>query len=102
MSDIAAIQINDLDTLRILVPESGVLESGRSFTFILLDCVLPNLKELTISLRLPLATYEALDNASDSAGSESSLISAWTGLRLAIEHLSKLRRLRIWLDHEEP
>jgi len=105
MADIAAFQINDLDALRILVPQSGVLKSGRSSTSTLLNCVLPSLKELDISLRLPLSAYDALENAGNSTGSKSSSmdhsISAWTGLRPAIERLSKLRRLRIWLDHGE-
>ena len=105
MADVAAFQINDLDALRILVPQSGVLKSGRSSTSTLLNCVLPSLKKLDISLRLPLSAYDALENASDPTSSESSSmdhsISAWTGLRPAIERLSKLRRLRIWLDHGE-
>ncbi|KAF2265278.1 hypothetical protein CC78DRAFT_205757 [Lojkania enalia] len=102
MADIAVVYINDLDTLRSLVLISSELESRRSSTSILLVSILPNLKELSINLRLPLDTYKALDNTSNSAGSESLLSSVWMGLPLAIEHLSKLRRLRIWLDHEEP
>jgi hypothetical protein len=79
-----------------------VLASGRSCTSNLLGCVLPNLKELSISLRLSLATYEALENAGDSGSSKSLLISAWTELPFALDYLSRLRRLQIWLDHEEP
>ncbi|KAF2176893.1 hypothetical protein K469DRAFT_812277 [Zopfia rhizophila CBS 207.26] len=108
MADIAVFQINDLDMLRILVLHSSVLKPGRSSTFAstFLSCVLPSLKELHISLRLSLSIYGALENAGNSTGSESSSmdhsISAWTGLRPAIERLGNLRRLRIWLDHGEP
>jgi hypothetical protein len=78
-----------------------VLASGRSCTSNLLGYVLPNLKELSISLRLSLATYEALENVADSAFSKSLLISAWTELPFALDYWSRLRKLRIWLDHEE-
>jgi hypothetical protein len=79
-----------------------VLASSGSCTSDLLGRLLPNLKQLSISLRLSLATYKELENAGDSASCELSLISAWTELPFACEHLRKLRTLRIWLDHEEP
>ncbi|KAF2789376.1 hypothetical protein K505DRAFT_284515 [Melanomma pulvis-pyrius CBS 109.77] len=106
IADIAAFHINDLETLSILDPQSRVLTSAPSFSSMLAACVVPSLKELHINLRLPLSSYEALEKAVDSTGSEPSSmdhsISAWTGLCPAIEGLSELRRLRIWLDHAEP
>ncbi|KAF2650552.1 hypothetical protein K491DRAFT_128108 [Lophiostoma macrostomum CBS 122681] len=102
IADVTTFHVNDLDTLRNLVSLPSELESGRSSTSILFGFILPNLKELNISLRLDLDTYKAFDNTGDSGGSESSLSSAWTGLLLANKHSSQLRRLWIWLDHTDP
>jgi hypothetical protein len=101
MADSTVAHVNDLDTLRDLVPLPSEHESGRSSTSITSGFILPNLEELRISLRLDLDTYTALDDVGDSVGSQSSLSSAWTGLLLAIQHMSKLRRLRIWVDHKD-
>jgi hypothetical protein len=104
IADTVAIQINDFDSVKILVSNSGssMLDSARSPTSSILDCLLPNLKHLSISLRFPLATLEALENANISASPSPSLISAWIKLPIAIKHMSKLRKLQIWLDHGEP
>jgi hypothetical protein len=104
IADTVAIEINDCDTLGSLVWTSGpeVLISGQSCTSILFGCVLPNLKELGISLKPPLAAYEEFEYADDSVSSKSPFTSAWKALPPAIEHMSRLRKLRIWLDHEEP
>lgn len=102
MADTTAVHVNDLDTLRNLFPLPGEIESGQASTSVLLSSILPNLKELNITLRLHWVTYKALESNSDSGGSESSLSSVWTGLLLAVKHLSKLRRLQIWLDHTGP
>jgi hypothetical protein len=67
-------------------------------TSMLLSCLLPNLKDLTISLRLPLSDYEALEN--DSA--EAKFAHTWTKLPTAIRQLSRLRDLHLRLDHDEP
>jgi hypothetical protein len=67
-----------------------------------LGCVLPNLKELGINLKLPLAAYKELESAGESTSSTPSFTSAWTALPLAVEHISRLRKLRIWLDHRQP
>lgn len=97
--DTAAIQIHDLDTLRILVAdlECNRTESGQSYVSSLLGRVLLNVKDLSISLRLPLAAYEALGATTQSSVGPS-LLSPWAG----IEHFRRLRKLRIWLDHDEP
>jgi hypothetical protein len=104
IADTVAIEINDCDTLGSLVSNSGpeALISGQSCTSILFGCVLPNLKELGISLKPPLAAYEEFEYADDSVSSKSPFTSAWKALPPAIEHMSRLRKLRIWLDHEEP
>ena len=96
--------MTDLNTLGVLVLNSDpdVLASGQSCTSTLLAYILPNLRELRISLRLSLATYEELENAGKPTFSKSSVIFVWTELPLALEHLSRLKRLRIWLDHDEP
>jgi hypothetical protein len=104
VADTVAIELTDFHMLEILVSRSypDVLAFGQSCTSNLLGFVLPHLKVLSITLKLPLEVYEELANASESASNKSSLISAWMALPLAFKHLSKLRRLRIWLDHEEP
>ncbi|KAF2865233.1 hypothetical protein BDV95DRAFT_612827 [Massariosphaeria phaeospora] len=106
MVDLTAIQINDLETLSLLAPEGrGMLGSEPSSpTSVLSTYLLPNLKYLHITLRLPFSIYEALEHVPDfssTSNSEPSLLSAWTDIRLTInEHLPKLRELRIWLDHD--
>jgi hypothetical protein len=104
MADMAAFQINDVDTLRLLFlhlnPEKP--ESGSKLTSEFLDWVIPNIKELRVDLRLPLAAFEALEHGRQSALSGLSLISGWPDLPLTVARMSKLRRLRIWLDHDEP
>ncbi|ORY02758.1 hypothetical protein BCR34DRAFT_635853 [Clohesyomyces aquaticus] len=91
--------INDLDTL-------GILDSHWYSSSIHLHHVFPSLQELNISLRLPLETYVAIENAGNSTGSELSStrypISAWMELCFVIKRLSTLRRLDIWLNHNEP
>jgi hypothetical protein len=107
MADVVAFHINELDTLGVLSPQPRIPRPGRLFSTTLFNLVLPNLKELHISLRLPLSAYEALESAGNSTvGSPSSpidyQIATWAGLCPAIERLSKLKILRIWLDHAEP
>jgi hypothetical protein len=102
IADTVAIEINDCDTLGSLVSNSGPEVPAQSCTSSLFRCVLPNLKELGISLRPPLAAYEEFEYADDSISSTSPFASAWIALPSAIEHMSRLKRFRIWLDHEEP
>lgn len=88
-----------------MVLEASSHTDGRALDHLttskLLQCILPNLKTLSISLRLPLATYQALENATSIEGSKILLVVAWTKLLRAIERMTSLRRLHIWLDHDE-
>jgi hypothetical protein len=79
--------------------DPNVLAASQARTSHLLRRILPNLKKLSIGLRLPLAAYEAPAAAGESP-CETSLVSTWKKLPLALGHLSGLRRLNIWLDHE--
>lgn len=66
----------------------------------LLRCFLLNIKELNISLRLPLAAYEASQTTGQSSVG-SPPVSTWTELPYTIERFEKLNTLRIWLDHDQ-
>lgn len=105
IASIATLYLHDIDTLGLLLSRLNVLISGQFSSFSILNCIIPNLKELSIHMRLPLSFLETLGNNESTPNSESSpmgdQISSWIGLRSGIEKLPKLRRLRIWLDHEE-
>lgn len=102
IADTVSIHFNDLSSLETMISSSSldVLATGRSHTTtsIFLGCILPNLKDLNISLRIPLRAYKALENAFD----DMKFTFIWTELPLAIRNMSKLRGLRIWFDHSEP
>lgn len=103
MVDLATIQIDDLNTLRVFISSLNTirLEYGRPNIPILLRRAFVNVKDLSINLRLPLAAYNALEDTGRST-LEPSLISTWTEIVPALKSLSRLRRLHIWLDHDEP
>jgi hypothetical protein len=102
IADIAVLEITDLVTLGLLVSNASadILASRLTCSTMLLGCLLPNLKEMSINLRLPLTTYKAFDETSPYP--EPSLLFAWTTLPLVMEMLSKLSMLRIWLNHDDP
>jgi hypothetical protein len=58
------VHVTDLEVLSTIVsnPKSDSLASNgdRIATSILLECLVPNIKDLTVSLRLPLRDYEVL------------------------------------------
>ena len=98
------LHINTFHALGILIPESRLLKSGQFSAFALVDHILPSLRALSISLRLPFFTFQTL--TADSTGSESSstvddLIPTWLALPSGLQQLKKLRKLKIWLDHDE-
>ncbi|ORY14785.1 hypothetical protein BCR34DRAFT_212293 [Clohesyomyces aquaticus] len=132
MASKIALHINDLDALKVFlpIPRSGSLPESESafdlqsciptYSFTLLDHLLPNLTVLEITMKLPVSVYTAIEHASTckitppssnpassstptSAASTDpeSLISAWTNFPRSLPHLSKLRQLKIWLDHDE-
>ncbi|KAH7345840.1 hypothetical protein BKA66DRAFT_554916 [Pyrenochaeta sp. MPI-SDFR-AT-0127] len=103
MVDIAAIQIDDVDTLGFFIPNpiSDILESDRPSMSMLWRSALLNVKVLSISLRLPLAVFKALEDTGTPTV-EPSFTSVWMKLALAIERFRKLRTLHVWLDHDEP
>jgi hypothetical protein len=96
------VHVTDLEVLSTIVsnPKSDSLASNgdRIATSILLECLVPNIKDLTVSLRLPLRDYEVLQT--DAGVVPRSTI--WSQFPGAIKRMSKLRRLHIWLDHDEP
>jgi hypothetical protein len=102
IADTVAIHVNDLDSLKTMISNSSLNThaSGcpHSVTSSLLRFILPSLKDLSISLRIALRSYKALENDFD----DMAFTSTWTELPIAVRNMSKLRRLRIWLDHSEP
>jgi hypothetical protein len=101
ISDHTTCSVHDLATLGVIVSNlnSPVPGAYSPRTSMFLQCLLSHLKYLSISLRLPLAAYEAMESAPVS--SQPSPVSAWSDLPRAIARMGKLRRLNIWLDHDE-
>jgi hypothetical protein len=104
VADVAVFQMHDLKTLEILALnfKLGSMKLHSTFTSTLFGCILPNVKELSVDLRLPVEKYEALENAVQSTLSEPLLIVGWSGLPLILGKMSKLRKLDISLDHDRP
>ncbi|KAF2499817.1 hypothetical protein BU16DRAFT_615187 [Lophium mytilinum] len=113
LAELAVFNIIDLDTLRCLHHSTDISSSRVLSTSGFLVPVLPCIKVLDITVRLPLADFkehEDLDPATSvpdvtpvgalKAGEESQL-AAWLQLFPAITHLKSPRKLRIWLDHED-
>ncbi|KAH7347073.1 hypothetical protein BKA66DRAFT_477783 [Pyrenochaeta sp. MPI-SDFR-AT-0127] len=103
-ADLVVIHVNDIFSLDLVVSNalSHAPGSDRFVTSTLLSYILPNLKALSISMRLPRAAFTAHEAASISTSSLPSLIYTFNKIPLAIGYMSKLRRLRICLDHDEP
>ncbi|KAH8722874.1 hypothetical protein GQ44DRAFT_774655 [Phaeosphaeriaceae sp. PMI808] len=110
MFDTVAIHINDIHTLSMIVLNSDpkwIREPGRLLAPNLVDVAgVSEIKELHVTLRLPIAAYNELTTNNEGYSSSSflvpSFLSTWSQLPLAIERLRSLQRLRIWLDHDEP
>ncbi|KAF2692021.1 hypothetical protein K458DRAFT_411703 [Lentithecium fluviatile CBS 122367] len=108
LADTTALHITDLDTFAVLAPSpsSDDLEAGNFFMSSLLTCMLPSLKELRISLKLPLEVYALFESGTQPSSSSSSAINnpvtAWANLPSILNTLPNLRRLHIRLDHTEP
>lgn len=101
--------INDIQTLSVFVLKGNpelINYRIQSLTFKVVDDFLSIVKELSITLRLPRATYQEFEADNEGASSSSSLVSSfshtWSQLPLAINRMRRLKGLRIWLDHDEP
>ena len=70
-----------------------------------LNYILPNLKKMSIRPKLPLSTYEMLENAGELDSFDSHQVdvsvSTWANIWSFIGYLGKLKRLRIWPDHTD-
>ena len=109
----AVFNVTDLDTLGCLLQRVGTSFSEISSASDYLTSVLPCIRRLDITLRLPLPICKALENpeADSSSGSPpagastagwASQLAAWLRLCPAIAQLKELQRLQIWLDHDDP
>jgi hypothetical protein len=98
-----AIYVVDFDTLDILLQAADAASSETSTISEHVVKTATLIRSLRIILRLPLATCEAIEHARNLTSSVSSLNKAYTWMRLcsAITGLQGLRRLHIWLDHED-
>ncbi|KAF2271291.1 uncharacterized protein EI97DRAFT_505084 [Westerdykella ornata] len=105
MPEVATFHINDPLTLRVL----GSQATSHPLTIsAVVDGVQSNLRTLHINLRLPLGTYEQLEDVYTSPdfesaplGITSSVISALMALPTALTQLRNLQNLRLWLDHSD-
>ncbi|KAH7076787.1 hypothetical protein BKA63DRAFT_290200 [Paraphoma chrysanthemicola] len=84
VADTVIIHVNDIDTLGFVIAAA-----------------LPYLTSLDIGMRLSLSTYSAYET-SETSSPTASLHSTFNRMPFAIERMTRLRRLRIWLDHDEP
>jgi len=92
--DLTTFHVTDLNTIDRIVTPSSLIIPGH------LSTALVRIQKLTITLRLPLQAYE---------GHEISLVqnaaantSSWLKLCPAIARLERLRRLELWIDHDDP
>jgi len=92
-ADMAVFNVTDLDTLNRLLQRAGTSSSGISSSFSFLTSVLPYIRKLNITLRSP--------PAGALTASWASQLTIWLRLCPAIAQLKELRRLRIWLDHND-
>ena len=113
MADMAVFNVTDLDTLGCLLQRAGTSFSETPSVSDYLTSVLPCIRRLDITLRLPLPICKALENpgADSSPGSSpadastagwASKLTVWLRLCPAIAQLKGLQGLRIWLDHDDP
>ena len=110
MAGMAVFNVTDLDTLGCLLQGVDTSSSRTSSASSFLTSVLPYIRKLNITLRLPLRICKALENpvadsnprsppAGGSTADWASQLTAWLQLCPTIAQLKELRRLRIWLDH---
>ena len=113
MANMAVFNVTDLNTLGCLLQRAGTSFSETSSVSNYLTSVLPCIRRLDITLRLPLPICKALEypEANSSPGSPpasaltaswASQLTAWLHLCPAIAQLKELQRLQIWLDHDDP
>ncbi|KAH7086984.1 hypothetical protein FB567DRAFT_56509 [Paraphoma chrysanthemicola] len=103
VADTVIIHVNDIDTLGFVIAAalSGEIGPDRSVTSTVRTLIVQNLTSLDIGMRLSLSTYSA-HATSETLSRTASLHSTFNSMPFAIERMTRLRRLRIWLDHDEP
>jgi hypothetical protein len=97
IADTVTMQVSDRGSFSTIISHVGLLDGPRAARAFFLGCLLRNIKKLDINLRLPLCDYDGLEAAPEVA----SFTTTWIQHPYAIRNMSKLRRLRIWLDHDE-
>jgi hypothetical protein len=101
IGDTAAVYVCDLTTLQVLTSDANILSSGEFFTSRLITKILANTKSLEVLLKLPLATYQALEDQASSGSSSSHHLPAWANLPRSFQNWPVLRKLYIRLDHSD-
>ncbi|KAK8062995.1 hypothetical protein PG997_015092 [Apiospora hydei] len=106
----ATINVTDLPTLELLSRKPAEEASGPSHLWNLASYAYPLIVRLHVTLRLPLAVYEALASVQDDqpgyaaqyAGADAKAVACatWARAWAAVGQLPHLRNLHVWLDHD--
>ncbi|KAI0415300.1 hypothetical protein F5X98DRAFT_347035 [Xylaria grammica] len=103
-----AFNVTDTVTMNVLLSKSDDPGSSSDCPWSFCDHVVPNIRRLNITFRLPVAFYEDLEYGIGSALSrdrpadnlELTSHSRWAYVWSTIHRLQQLRSLYIWLDHD--
>ncbi|KAK8036288.1 hypothetical protein PG993_008902 [Apiospora rasikravindrae] len=106
----ATINVTDLATLELLSRKPAEEASGPNHLWNLATYAYPLIQRLNVTLRLPLAVYEALASAQDDqpgraaqeVGEDATAVACATWARAwpAVGQLPQLHHLHVWLDHD--
>jgi hypothetical protein len=101
IADTVTIQISDRGSFSTIISHAGLFDGPpRAATSFFLSCLVRNIKKLDINLRLHLCDYAGLEATAPEVAPP--FTTTWTQHHLhAIKNMPNLRRLRIWLDHDE-
>lgn len=106
----ANINVTDVTTLELLSRRPAEEASGSTHLWNLANYAYPLIQKLNVTLRLPLAVYEAVAGVQDgqpgcaaqSAGEGATAVAcaSWARAWPAVGQLPQLRNLHVWLDHD--
>ncbi|KAI0813821.1 hypothetical protein GGR55DRAFT_636041 [Xylaria sp. FL0064] len=108
ITEIAAINVTDLDTLSVLLSRRGQLRDALNCGWDFWEYASPdNIRRLNLTFRLPVAFYRMLEykhmnpEQAQRMSAKSTMNTLWASIWPAIFQLGHLRSLHIWLDHDE-
>jgi hypothetical protein len=102
ITNLAIIFVTDLSTLHCIIQQTQSTLSNPSAPLDYFAYILPLLQSLSITLKLPLTTFEHIQTITDGIAGDLAADTAaeWLKLCPALARLTKLRNLYIWLDHD--